>query len=318
MHLDAIESLRDYFREKLEQMAIQLRDDFQKYVDRALGKTTKKSRTKLRGGKKVSRQQVINEMRRGRKRKIPEKLMDDEDAMSNDSNNSAVGDETEYTLYKSDNSAVGADAEYGDDGSDPTENSKPNSGPSVNRKSRYSDGYNSFTSDEDDHDQADNGSAYLRNSPDGTWSDEETRYGSDTEPQSDFHERLGEDISQHGAYRHYPNGDMDADDCPPNCSCISCDPKPNSMVSPPNPRHYTRLNGRYTLDDCRTGDTNYNSYYSDGNNPRTGCSDGSKGDCRKTNMDDLHYYSDGGNNSNAGCTDESAGGYSSDESFGDG
>jgi len=77
------------------------------------------------------------------------------------------------------------------------------------------------------------------------------------------------------------------------------------------------------LDDYRLIDAGEKNYDSEGNNSRVDCLDESKGGCREIDVDEMHFYSDGGNNSNARCTDESdgyssAGGYSSNRSFGDG
>jgi len=247
-------------------------------------------------------------LKRGRRGTDSVKRKEDVLATAEDDNNAAVRDEAEY------GSSIG----------DSIGNSNKDSGSSTNRDSVHSDGYNSSISVGDEQDQGNDGLGSLTDSRDGTWSDGEEKHISDAKARSDSRERLKEEITQHGAYRHYPNGDMDADDCPPNCSCIACGPQKGYTIVPqPNPRHYTRLNGRYTLDDCRPIDADEYDYYSNGNNSRVGCSDESKGDCREMDVDEVNFYSDGGNNSNVGCTDESdgyssAGQYSSDESFGDG
>ena len=192
------------------------------------------------------------------------------------------------------------------------------------------DGNHSSVGDEQEY--KDYGSVSLGYSHNGTRSDKEYpsdvdkegRHGSDARALSDSCERLEEEIEQHGVYMHYPNGDGDKDDCPPQYNCIVCGPKRGHLHVPqPNLRHHTRLNGKYTFDDCRPMDADQNDYYLYGNNSRVGCSDESKGDCREMDVDDIYVYSDRVNNSNAGCTDENDGyssdvGYTSDRYFGDG
>jgi len=88
------------------------------------------------------------------------------------------------------------------------------------------------------------GLIFPRNLNDGIWLDEENPSDVDEEgTRLNFRERLGEEIAQYGANDHYPNGDMDEDDCAPICVCIVCTSKMGHRFV--NPRYYAWLKGTY-------------------------------------------------------------------------